>query len=387
MAGYLPLMWTYILTDLLGNELGEITNATARTVSLGLNRAATASFTVRDDNPFATELFANDTILKVYEGTTLRFNGDVVSTELASGEGSSATIRVNAANPAWKLARRITGWSSGGKVYEGDKAKSARKMINEANGPKDESGGDRGNPHTGIKLLSEASYVAGSSKYIAGPYRPTLTCINDMAHTLTGFDWYISPIEGESAVVTNTVGSWTTPLIGLFEANNAFGSNKGVVFEYGAGQHNVKSISYVRDLSDLTNHAIHLPDDPETEATLHKFDAASQSYRGRFEATADAFGITEVALREAWLNEVIRVKKNPRYVVSMKLDIDDGTGRVPKLGTDYWLGDIVTARGVINGTTTLFSGQVRVYGVEIEVNEAGTATKTPILIDEEGESL
>lgn len=379
-------MWTFVVTDLAGTEIGEVSNATSRSLSLGLSRAATASFTIRQDNELVAPLFAEDTLLKVYEDSTLRFHGNIVTNELSSSGGESPTIRLNAANPAWRLARRLTGLSAGGKAYSGDRAKSARKMINEANSGI-ETGTSVTNPHTGIKLLPEASYVAGSGSYIAGPYRSTLACINDLAHTLNGFDWYISPIEGETASTTTEGGTWLTPLIGLFEANNAFGSDKELVLEYGYGQKNVRTMSYVRDLSDITNKAYHLPNDLSTESVLDEIDTPSVTARGRYESAADAFGITDTALREAWLDEVIRVRKNPRYVVSMTLDIDDGTGRVPKLGTDFWLGDLASARAVIQDTTVLFSGKVRIYGVEIEVAESGSATVTPILVDEEGEAL
>lgn len=379
-------MWTSILTNLDGSEAEEIRNATSRSLSLGLNRAATASFTVRADNAATVPMFASDKLLKIYEDNTLRFHGNVVSTELASTGTEAPTVQVTAANPAWRLARRLIGLSAGGTTYTGDKAKSARKIISEINAGA-AAGSDEYNPHTGIKLLGEGSYVAGSGTYVAGPYRSSLAAINDLAHTLTGFDWYISPLEGsETVMTTNESGSWTTPLIGQFEATNAFGASKGVVFEYGYGQKNVRTINYVRDLSDLTNKAYHLPNDLEKEAVLGELSIPSVVARGRYEAVADAFGLTNTALREAWLDEVIRVKHNPRFVVSATLDIDDGKGRVPQLGTDYWLGDLATARGYIGGAE-LFNGQVRVYGVEISINEAGTGTHTPILVDEEGESL
>lgn len=364
-------MWTYVVTDLAGTELGEVKNATGRTVSIGLNRAATASFSIRPDNPLMTDLFGGDTLLKVYEDKTLRFHGNVVSTELSAEGSGESSIQVNAANPAWKLARRLLGLSAGGKTYEGDKAKSARKMINELN---TDTVTYPTNPETGIKLLAESAYSAGSGKYVAGPYRTALSCINDLAHTLTGFDWYIAPMEMEG-------GKY-----GLFEAEQGYGKSSNAIFEYGWGAKSVKSMNYVRDLGDLTNKAYHVPDDLEKESVLSEADTASLEYRGRFEAVADAFGITDSALRTAWLQEFIRVKKNPRFVVSMTLDIDDGTGRIPRLGTDYWLGDFVIARGVLQGTT-LFDGLVRVYGVEIEVSEEGSARITPVLLDEEGEAL
>jgi hypothetical protein len=375
-------MWTFILADLAGNELGEIRNASGRNCTIAMNRASTASFTVRADNEMLEPLFAQDTLLKVYEEKVLRFYGNVVSSE-ATDDGEGDSIRCNAANPAWKLAQRLLGLSTGGTKYEGDKAKTARKMINELN---TDTSKYPINPHTGIKLLPEGSYVAGSSIYVAGPYAPALSCINDLAHNITGFDWFIKPIEGENA----TVGPWTVPLIGQFEGSNAFGAKvPKVVFEHGYGTHNVKSRTFIRDLSDVANQAFHLPDDgfgEGGEARAKNAGEAAFLARGRYEQVADAFGLSETALRDAWLEEFIRVKKNPRFVVNMTLDVDDGTGRVPQLGTDFWIGDMAQARSVVQGNV-LFDGEVRIYGVSIEVNEAGTGTVTPMLLDEEGEAL
>jgi len=363
-------MWTYVLTKLDGTEISEIQNAVSRRVSLGLNRAATASGTVRIDNPIAANLFSEDTLLKVYEDKTLRFHGNVVSTQLSAG-GDKPSITFNAANPGWKLARRLLGLSSGGKAYTGDKAKTARKMINELN---TDTVTYPTNPETGILLASEAAYSAGSGNYTAGPYATALSCINDLAHTLTGFDWYIKPIEYEGGK------------FGLFEAEQGYGEERTAVFEYGWGSKSVSTIDYVRDLGDLANKAYHIPADLEKESVLSWSDTPSLEARGRFETVADAFGITDSALRTAWLEEFIRVKHNPRFVVSMTLATDDGTGRIPKLGTDYWLGDLVTARAVLQDAP-LFNGKVRVYGVEIEVSDTGSAAITPILLDEEGGEL
>lgn len=368
-------MWTFVLTNLAGTEIGELVQASERKVTMALNRASTASFSVRPDNPMLSDLFADDRLLKVYEDKTLRFYGPVVTSELSTQDsGSAPTIKVNAADPAWKLSRRLLGLSSGGTKYEGDKAKTARKMINELN---TDLVNYPTNPDTGIFLLPESSYSAGGSgTYVAGPYKSALSCINDLAHGIDGFDWYMDPLDG-------VAGKMAT-----FEADGTFGSEVGAVFEHGVGQKNVRKLSYVRDLSGLANKAFHIPDEGLTEGSEVKVgaDAASIEHRGRFEIVADGFGLTDAGLRQNWVDEVVRVRKNPRFVVGMGLDIDDGYGRVPKFGEDYWLGDLVFARSRINGVT-MFSGKVRVYQIQVEVNQAGTGTVTPILIDEEGSEL
>jgi hypothetical protein len=375
-------MWTMVLTNLSGVVINEVRQAVDRKVVISLNKPSTAAFTIRPDNPLLSDLFSDDTLLKVYQGTTLRFHGNVISSELSTQEdGSAPTVKVNAADPAWKLSRRLSGLSAGGTKYEGDKAKSSRKIINELNA----QSGHETNPHTGIKLLAESEYSAGGSgTYVAGPYKTSLSCINDLANGFDGFDWYMNPLEGETA----TVSKWTTTLLATYEAQEVIGGASNAVFEHGYGQHNVRKLTYLRDLAGLANKAYHLPDEGFTEGATVKeaADVPSLEHRGRYEAIADGYGLTDSTLRQNWVDEVVRVRKNPRFVVSMTLDVDDLTGRVPRFGTDFSLGDLVIARSVIN-ETTMFDGQVRVYQVQVDLNDNGTGTVTPVLIDEEGTEL
>jgi len=361
-------MWTFELCKLDGTPIAEVRNATQRSLALAINRACTASFQVRADNDILVPLFEDDTKLKVWEDKTLRYFGYVTSCEF--GEGESTLVKINSADAAWKLSRRLAGKSAGGTKYEGDKAKSARKIINEANGEGD----------SGVRVLAEAEYsAAGSGTYVAGPYKPVLGCINDLAHGFDGFDWRMEPYTGELATKTVT-----------FIGKTTIGGTSSAVFERGWGQKNVRQMSYVRDLSGLTNRAFHLPDqglESEGASVKVKNDAASEAHRGRFETVVDGYGLTDSTFREKWLEEVVRVRKNPRYVAAMTLDFDDGTGRVPQYGVDFNLGDLVTARAVINDNVTLFNGQARVYQVKFNINEQGTSTVTPVLLDEEGESL
>jgi len=363
-------MWTFELCQLDGKRIGEVLNAKDRTVTLALNRASTASFSVRADNDLLVPLMAEDTKLRVYQDKELRYYGYVITSELAQDDGQlMPTVKITSADAAWKLSRRLTGKSSGGTAHSGDKAKTARKIINEVNGEGD----------SGVKLAAEGEYSAsGSGNYKAGPYKTALSCVNDLAHGFDGFDWRMEPYLAEPETKT-----------GLFVAKPTIGVETKASFERGWGKKNVRSMNYVRDLSNLTNRAFHLPDDGvETEGSIVKVknDATSESYRGRFEAIADAYGLSDSTLREKWLEEVIRIKKNPRYVVAMTLDRADNEGRVPIYGTDFNLGDTATARAVF-GNVTLFNGKVRIYQVRFDISESGAATTVPVLIDEGGEEF
>lgn len=363
-------MWTFEICDLSGTPIGEVRNATQRSVSVAINRAQTASFTIRADNDILVPLYEDDTKLRIWRDKALMHYGYITSAELSENVNEAPQIKVSSADAAWKLSRRLAGKSAGGTSFTGDKAKSARKIINEVNGEGD----------SGIRLLAEGEYSAGGSgTYVAGPYKPALACVNDLAHGLDGFDWRMEPYIGEPATKTAT-----------FIAKTTIGGTATGVFERGWGQKNVQQMNYVRDLSGLINRGYHLPDaglEAEGATVKSKNDATSEAHRGRFEAVVDGYGLTDSTLRERWLEEVIRVRKNPRFVVAMTLELDDGTGRVPVYGTDFNVGDLASARAVMNENVTLFNGQARIYQVKFEINEAGTETVTPVLIDEEGESF
>lgn len=352
------MAWTYILTKSDGTKIGEVRNATERSTTLAINRVSTASFSVAASNSLLFNLFNEDTLLQVWEDSNLRFYGYVLTPELATGESTQPlTVKVNAASPVWRLTRRILGQSKGGTAYTGDKAENTKTMIDELNAIAE----------TGIKTQTTKSGSTGT--YTAGPYKEALTCINDLAHGFDGFDWYVSPLSGAE------------PKLGLYEASATFGTERSTVFEYGWGQKNIRQMTFLRDISNLTNKAFHLPEDLEKGTVLSKEDAASKAAHGYFEEVTEGFGLVDETLRNKWLEEVIRVKKNPRFVVGMTLDIQDGTGRVPKLGTDFWLGDFVQARAVVENVT-LFNGKVRVYQVNVTLDDNGVPTITPTLIEE-----
>lgn len=371
-------MWRFRLLDLDGTSVGELFNATERKFTGAINRPATASFKIRGDHEHAARFFTKeDCLLEVWQGSTIRFNGYVTTSNYEDSETSDAgTIAVNAVDSTWKLAKRLAGISTGGTKYTAvDKAKAAYKIINEL-----ENAGiyTAGYTETGIKVSSEASYAAsGTGTYIAGPFKSALVCLNDLSNGLDGFDWRFDPLDGEH------------PKLNLFVAQPTLGSTKSVVMERGWGTNNVANLSFLRDLSGSVNFAKHLPDEgleAEGAVVASAYDLASIEARGRLEEAADAYGLVDTTLRTKWVEEVVRVRGNPRYVAGMRLARDDGTGRVPTPWTDFSPGDVVTARAVVAGNT-LFNGQARVYAIEVDVAESGAATYTPILIDEEGQSL
>jgi hypothetical protein len=192
---------------------------------------------------------------------------------------------------------------------------------------------------------------------------------------------------------------------------------ENTIFEFGVGRGNIKTMGWIRDLTTMCNFAYHLPETLEVSSDeVHSIEnmimspstgsggydpgipevlvssggtrdaatVASQANHGVYEEIAEAQALYDLALRQGWADVYTAVKREPRNVLTMTFDTDDGTGRVPKLGTDYWLGDFITARGAAGGTT-FFNGKVRIYQINVVMNDAGTAKITPVLFDEEQE--
>lgn len=107
--------WKFGLCDLAGAPIGEVLNATERRLTLPLNGLPTASFKLRLDDPLANQISDRDgdCLVKVYQGSTLRFIGDITTVE-ESGEGESQSLVVNAAGPLWRLQKRLVGISATG---------------------------------------------------------------------------------------------------------------------------------------------------------------------------------------------------------------------------------------------------------------------------------
>lgn len=374
MADY----WSFVLTDVAGNAYGEVQDAQSKKLTVALNGPSTANFTIRPDNALFKYLYSGDTYLQVWRNSTtaantLYFHGPVVSPNLQTTDVGTPTCQVNAADMAWVLSKRLAGKSGAGTTYTTtQKGEIAKKLIEAANS----------DHATGIEFsVGAGEYaVGGSATYTAGPYKPVLSCITDLAQSTAGFDWIIEPYWSRtersirSYFKVKEVWGWTKANAGL---------------EYNVGRNNVRNVGFIRDLGQVCNRAYHIL---EGKTAVKAEDATSIAYRGLFEEVADSPSLEDTTLREQWVAEVVNFRRNPRNIVSFTLDHQDGTGRVPDIqgygdsekADGLWLGDIIPTRYDLQDGTRLFEGEVRIYRIEIDVDNNGMATITPILVDEGG---
>lgn len=199
------MAWHFALTDLSGAPIGEIQAAFERRLTLSLNGLSSASFTIRQDNPMANEITTRngDVLLKVYQTSTLRFVGDLVSAEEASQDERGITLACNFAGPLWRLQKRLCAKSSTDVTFTGQtRADLMFSLLTTTNTERD----------TGIRVGS----ADVTPLVTAGPwnYKPVAEALTELAASPA------VPFESSTAASTfaqDNFDSYTSsaPLTGL----------------------------------------------------------------------------------------------------------------------------------------------------------------------------
>lgn len=359
--------WSFRLTDKNLVPVGEILNASERKAKIGIRQIDTASFKIATSNALLLPIFAEDTYLQVWQGSSIRFFGPVVAAEMSSDEtGVGAdTVAVSAVSPAWRLTKRLSNKTSAPIAYPGtpDKAAIVANEINAVNAVAE----------TGIETVATSCGNFGA--YTVPTYVKTMAVLRELSNGFNGFDWRFTPLSNSS------------PKLVRFEAAAVIGAQRNsVAFEYGAGRHNMRSCSFKRDLSGLLNNAYHITDNGPADpaGVINVSNAPSKTEHGLYEEVIESAGLYDAGLRTAWTRENVEVRGVPRLIFTMTSDLVEGDGRTPEAFTDYAPGDFVVARLVKDGVR-LVNGFVRCYTIEVNVDNNGTPTFTPTLIEEEGE--
>jgi hypothetical protein len=395
------MSWQLQATDLAGNPYGEIRDADALKIAFRLRQMPAVSFTIPVDHPRAIALRQLDlTLVKAYDLATgakiLRAIGPVVSAEKVRQQGGG-TIAVTAGSPIWRLTHRligksVTGASIGTPGAMVDRGEILGQIIDALNSGSVPLGTDAGD--TGIR---RGSIVASSKTYV-GPWRflGADEAFAQVLATLDAPDMEIAPVEPTADA--------TGVQIGALNVAPAFGSiNMNALWEFGAGRRNVETFREVGDASTLGNLLYHLPPgfpDNATQSVLSATDATSRTARGLHEAVV-AGDIATDQLRQSLLDEALRMRKQPRLVVTFTPIAEDSAApaserRVPRFGIDYVLGDVCPFRATERFNVTDSTGAVvavrdvktidalfRVYGVDLDRDQNGVMKPTVILVQED----
>lgn len=395
-------MWNLVLTDRLGNQLGELRNASNRSLRFPLNRTPTVSVQIDATHPFAPWFLDVDKVLlKAYDDSTgsrvLRFYGPVVGYE-KTRNAQGGTMTVTAAGVQWRLDHRLIGGNAVGATFGTtslsllDRGEIMGRIVDAVNTGELTNIFAAAN-NTGIR---RGTITSSSSTYV-GPWRWKTAgeAFSELSGTLDGPDWEVAPVEP----TTDGVGV----KIGMLNVAAAIGSaQSNVAFEFGTGQHNVAEWKDIGDANTLANYAVNLPSgypDNATQIPISTTDTAAVTDRGLYETVVAADIVTD-DLRTKLVQEHVRVRKVPRRIIQFTPVAESSsepaaTRRVPRLFADYIVGDTVVFRAVERFPVYDTAGTVvstaaiptvdllmRVFAVEIGLDDNGTASTSLTLLQD-----
>lgn len=351
--------WQFVATDKNGVQLGEITNPTDPSVALALGQIPALTMTVPLWSPLAASISDSTTLIKAYRtdvlGTRrLIFNGPVIATEEV-GERDVQTLAITAAGPYWRLTKRLVGASKTGFAYPAsstvDLADLAIQIVNIVNAVSWTGIGTR--PKLGVTNQGRVDRInaANAAELIAS-----------LGSTDSSFEFQVTPDESFPAAGYQLGWFDIGPTIGGVSRNDA-------IFEYGTTRANC--VGYKRQVSwdsilTLAYAAVEGWPDETTQDLRSATDAAAVAAYGLFEELVPENGIIDDALRDALVQFHIRVRKNPRQIVTFTPKINAR----PSPFLDYFLGDYVRARAVVRGVQRL-DAMLRVWGIKFTLDKGG----------------
>lgn len=361
-----------------GRAQGEIQKASNRTFSDPLNSMRQAGLSIRVDNPLADYIMENDALLKVYRkpkrggSYTLLLVGDIIQAE-ESGDGNMSTINVLAADPFWRLMKRLiglavnangqgTGLQGGSVTQEADLSAMLALFLGALNGTNAAS-------HTGVN----PGVITPSINTVLGPLYATFIgqMIQDSCNTLGGPDFQINPLE-PSGTMPNTI-------IATMDFLTRRGATRNVTFEYGTGKRNVQTYDRLKSKQNVANWVGALPQGWPTsiangDRLVYSFDLGSIETISQLDDIAGA-DVASIPLRQALTDEHVAVRKDMQQQITFSPKINCSY----EYPTDYSTGDIVTARAWANGSYR-YNGQARVYGVSVTIDDNDGETVALTLI-------
>lgn len=348
-------VWTAVLTDMSYKPLGGLRTTGSLTYSRTLNKLATCSFQIALNDAMSFTLASTAAFIKLYRGTTLRYFGPIVTAE-ETIEPNGKSIAATSAD-GWILQKRLAGKSSTGQIFSvaTDVAQIAKSLIDTTNTMAE----------TGISTTTVTMSAGSSRTYTAGPYRFILEIVQELGSALDGFDWRFVPIENwVNGAVSGTKFAYlhAVPLIGSNQPT--------AIFEYGL---NTRSnvLDYHKTTSRDGQANLVFLAGQDFVAPVSASDATAQATWGVQEDILSLGDLTDATMRSQIAAEHVAVRSYPRNIIKITPHIDPGdTGRLPQPFVDYDIGDTITAR-IVDNNQVRFAGLLRVYGINVTVDEQG----------------
>lgn len=367
-----PPEWSFVLTDLQGVVIGELLNASDRTVTLSHKGMPTAGFKLPLWHPLATSILTTDTLVKCYRrdavSNRLVFIGPVQSVD-ETGEALNQSISVSATGPFMRLTKRFIGVSKAGVSFGTsaslvDLGLIARDILDIVNATE----------YTGISKGSHASSVAGA----VGPWqlKNAAEAIAELSVGLNSFDFTIDPTEP-----TSVASAW--PQIGLLRIAPIIGVNRpDAILEYGTPRANVTG--YTRQISrdQLVNQTIMSvsgwPDGaPAGKDLIIRTNATSRTDRGLFQDVVSDAGVEDDTLRTLISDEHLLWRSNPKQIITFTPAMNAS----PSPYIDYEVGDWIRARAEVRGSVR-FDSMFRIWGMNFSLDANGNESLDLQLVQE-----
>lgn len=353
-------------------------NASQKQYSYHLNAGRQAQFTINIDNPVANFLLNSDSLIKVYRQTKvsktweLLMVGDTIHAE-ESGQGDLGLLTVVAADPWWRLQRRLIGMDVNGIGQGvGFTAGSPTGLVDIGAIIMFILGSLNTAFNTGI---SAGTYATSTTSYLGPVYAQNAgDIIQQLCNTLGGPDFAIIPNEP-------TGGAMPATTIGTLNVYNPLGSIfNNTVFEYGTGQRNTATYDRILSKDGLANYLFSppqgFPDVPALGDTMvSAIDLTSVGAIGLYEDIVQGDVISQ-PLRQELCNEYLAIRGRARQQITFTPTVDCPLD----YGVDYDTGDVVVARAFVPGSGYRYNGYARIYGVDIAVDDNDAETPALTLI-------
>lgn len=369
--------WTFVVADASGYPLGELPGARDRSLSWRVNRLATASFSLRLDDPLGDELLDLARLVKVYDRDgALRFVGEPSDAEEVV-DATTKRLGIVCQDAYARLGDRLIGKSTAGytKTTPTDRGVVVAELLDQVNALDD----------TGIRL----GLLQSSSPDYVGPwyYKPLAEAIGELSAALDGFDWALEPVEPVNDGAGLQIGR-----LDLYAARGAW--QPDAVFAFSDAEEdrgNVKGYTRTRTRQGMLNTGYSLPPGfPDTTqgAVQSWFDGPARA-RWRWREGVIPGDMTDNALRLKLTQEHVLVRKQPREVIVVNGVVASELGesgaehvpQTPAFKADYDIGDVVPFRATVDGQVRV-NGRFRVYGVDLSIDDNGLETPTVSFVPE-----
>lgn len=357
--------WRMLYTDYAGNPYGEILDAHDRQFNFNLLTPNTISFSPKLSASMSAPLLTNkEGLILLYRNNTHAMTAELSSIQTTGDESDHALTVTAVETMHARLTKRLLGKSSTGLTGPTSATDQGSWLMDQLDALNAEN-------KTGLR----AGNITASGTISGGTwrYKPFMELMQELAATTNGFDFYQRARDPKTTGVTGAID--IKPVIGTTRSN--------VVFGYGGVPDNARSYEWLVDATNMINRGFVLPPEFPDNAGLkiaQSDNAGSQTSRGLREVVIPS-DLNDYTLRSQLLTLHMFIRANPREQFIIQPAYADGSGRVHEFLDDYNVGDMIRGRVTDQGLL-LLDAMVRIYGVQVTLNDEGQEAVDLTLIND-----